>query len=439
MRRSHTACGCALCFALACGGQSGADTEGRAVDGSGGTEPATTSSGATFSTGGAPNPETGGASALGGSSANAGAPAVGGEPTTGGAPSTGGLVPTGGSVGASGGGSPDTGGAPSAGGVGTAGTEGISGGGSGVGGAETTGGAAGTAGTPGGLPRFVGNTTTRYRATPAGLEFADYWDQMTVENAGQWPAVQPSVSGAFNWSTLDAIYDYTEAHGILFKEQAFVAGFAQPSGVTSEADVIQWIRSFCERYPNTALIDVVTEPPPHSQPNFVDVMGGGTNGDWQWITNAFLWAREHCPGAVLILSDYNNIEWPTENERFIELVNVVLDHGAPIDAVGAEAHDIDQEGVTPEIVAELLQKLHQSTGLPVYVTEMDIGLLDDQEQLAAYQQYFPLFRDADFVPGITIWGWIDGATWREATGLVREGEPRPAMTWLMNELGRPVP
>jgi hypothetical protein len=48
----------------------------------------------------------------------------------------------------------------------------------------------------------------------------------------------------------------------------------------------------------------------------------------------------------------------------------------------------------------------------------------------------------DFIPGITIWGWIYGRTWQSApnSGLVRDsGQPRPAMTWLMNELQRPVP
>jgi hypothetical protein len=45
------------------------------------------------------------------------------------------------------------------------------------------------------------------------------------------------------------------------------------------------------------------------------------------------------------------------------------------------------------------------------------------------------------VKGITIWGWIYGKTWSYAaqSGLIRNGGPRPAMTWLMEELGRPVP
>ncbi|HOU93177.1 MAG TPA: hypothetical protein PLU22_19125, partial [Polyangiaceae bacterium] len=62
-------------------------------------------------------------------------------------------------------------------------------------------------------------------------------------------------------------------------------------------------------------------------------------------------------------------------------------------------------------------------------------------QLSKYQEYFPLFWEADYVQGITIWGWIYGQTWSMApnSGLVRDGRSRPAMTWLMDYLGRPAP
>jgi len=285
---------------------------------------------------------------------------------------------------------------------------------------------------------FVGNITTGNAIDTNGLRFADYWDQITPENAGKWGSVQSNASGAFNWNTLDAIYDYTETNGIIFKQHAFVWGSQQPGGTPTQDQLINWIRSFCERYPNTKLIDVVNEPPPHTEPNYVNNIGGGTNGSWAWITNSFKWARQYCPNAVLIFNDYNNIEWPNDNQHFIDITKRVLQDGGPIDAVGAQSHDLDHQQVSSEQVSRLLNKLHTDTGLPVYITELDLDYSDDQAQLAAYQTYFPMFRDADFVKGITIWGWIYGRTWSQAanSGLIRNGQPRPAMTWLMDELGR---
>lgn len=291
------------------------------------------------------------------------------------------------------------------------------------------------------IPRFVGNITTRDTVDTDGFTYADYWDQITPENAGKWGSVQRNAGAQFNWNTLDAIYDYALEHNIVFKQHAFVWGTQQPSGNLGETDVKAWISAFCERYPATRLIDVVNEPPPHTTPGYANAIGGGTNGNWQWITNAFKWARESCPDAILILNDYNNIEWSNDNNHFIGIVKTVLNSGGPIDAVGAQAHDLDNGSVSFNTVDSLLNKLHNDTGLPVYITELDLSYTDDNQQLQGYQRYLPYFREKEWVPGITIWGWIYGKTWSQApnSGLIRNGSSRSAMTYLMNELDRPVP
>jgi len=287
----------------------------------------------------------------------------------------------------------------------------------------------------------VGNITTGNGIDSNGLSFATHWDQITPENAGKWGSVQPSAGGNYNWSTLDAIYDYAEANDILFKQHTFVWGNQQPRGNIGENEVKDWMRSFCERYPKTSMIDVVNEPPPHTTPAYADAIGGGTNGSWQWIINSFRWAREACPDALLLLNDFNNIEWPNDNRHFIDIVKTIQAAGAPIDAIGAQAHDLDNGSVRFDSVKGFVQALHDETGLPIYITEYDFSTTDDNAQLAAYQQHIPFFLDTDYIKGITIWGWIYGRTWNAApnSGLIRDGNPRPAMTWLMEELGRPVP
>jgi endo-1,4-beta-xylanase len=362
---------------------------------------------------------------------------------------------TGGSLPAGSGGSAGTGGSlgGQAGAASGAGGRGVV---AGAGGAEAgsagraamagAGGRGGGAGAPAGGAgsyqiEFVGNITTSDSVDTDGKTFSKHWDQITPENAGKWGSVQSSAGAAFNWRTLDAIYDYTESAGIAFKEHAFVWGSQQPSGSITESDVKEWMGTFCDRYPNTKLIDVVNEPPPHTTPSYANAIGGGTNGSWQWITNAFLWAREACPNAELILNDYSNIEYKDHQDRFIAIVKTIQAAGAPIDAVGAQSHDLDDDGMELATVRSFLEKMHAETGLPIYITEMDIDQTDDEAQLRYYQDYYPYFRDSGLVKGITIWGWIYGKTWSVApnSGLVRNGTSRPAMTWLMQELGRPVP
>jgi endo-1,4-beta-xylanase len=348
---------------------------------------------------------------------------VGGSLATSGAsPGSGGSL-----AGASAGGTPSPagGGAGGSGGDGAGGTSGTSQGGGGAGGS----------GSP---PKFVGNITTGNSIDPNGRKFSTYWNQITPENAGKWGSVQRSAGGALDWSRLDPIYDYAQKNNVIFKQHVFVWGSQQPSGNLTEADVKKWMSEFCKRYPETPLIDVVNEPPPHTKPSYDEAIGGGTDGDWMWIVNAFKWAREACPNSILILNDYNNIEYADQNQHFIDIAKKVLAAGGPIDALGAQAHGL-AGNVSTDTMKSLISKMHTDTGLPVYITEYDIGTTDDAQQLAKYQEHMSFFLDTPWIPGVTLWGWIHGQTWVQNTGLIKDGQARPAMTWLMQELGRPAP
>lgn len=420
---------------------------GRPAVATGGHRPAAggaTSAGGTSATstsaiGGVASQAAGGALiATGGTASMGGVTGVGGIRTTGGTQSSGGGT-TGGRIAS--GGIPATGGTPAggsnaAGSMPAAGTNGL-GGSPATGGTHVTGGAINAAGSATVWPKkFCGNTTTGSQVDPSGLNFAKHWDQITPENEGKWGSVQSSASGAFNWTRLDAIYAYAEQNGLAFKEHTFVWGAGQPMGY-SAATLEAWIKAFCERYPKTALIDVVNEPPPHTVPGYTLALGQGETGTYPWITKAFKLARQYCGNAVLILNDYNNIEYKDQEDHFIAIVKDIQAAGAPIDAVGAEAHYAYQ--FTASQLQSNLDRLATETGLPVYITEYDVNLSNDQAQRDVFAAQFPIFWNSSAVHGVTLWGWISGRTWMASTGLVTGTTPRPAMTWLMGYLGRPTP
>lgn len=368
----------------------------------------------------------------------AGSVGAGGTPASGGGgASASGHPATGGGASVAGGGSA-AGGAGAGGGSGASGAAAGGNGGAGGGGSSAGGAAGGSAGGAGPIPKFVGNITTGNSVDPSGRKFSTYWNQITPENAGKWGSVQRSAGAALDWSRLDAIYDYAQKNNVVFKQHVFVWGSQQPTGNLTEADVKKWMSEFCKRYPKTALIDVVNEPPPHTEPDYAGAIGGGTNGDWKWIINAFKWAREACPSSILILNDYNNIEYADQNQHFIDIAKKVKAAGAPIDALGAQAHGL-AGNVSTSTMKSLLTKMHDDTSLPVYITEYDIGIADDAQQLAKYKEHMGFFLDTAWIPGVTIWGWIEGQTWVKNTGLIKDGKARPAMTWLMQELDRPAP
>jgi endo-1,4-beta-xylanase len=282
--------------------------------------------------------------------------------------------------------------------------------------------------------KFVGNITTGGAVRDG---FAKYWTQITPENEGKWGSVQPT-QGAFNWGPVDKIYAYAQSNHVIFKQHNFVWGSQQPSWVNAsnaEPAVKAWMKAFCERYPDTKLIDVVNEPPPHTTPRYLDGMGGAGKSGYDWIVNAFKWAREACPNAILILNDYNNIEYANDNAHTIDIVTKIKAAGAPIDAVGAQAHDSAK--VSTATLKGYIDKIANTTGLPVYITEYDLGIADDNQQKMLMQEQFTMFWNDDNVKGITLWGYIVGSTWRANTGLQQpSGQMRPAMKWLMDFLGR---
>jgi GH35 family endo-1,4-beta-xylanase len=93
-----------------------------------------------------------------------------------------------------------------------------------------------------------------------------------------------------------------------------------------------------EDYPDTQLIDVVNEPPPHTMPSYTAALGGAGASGYDWIVQAFKWANQYCPNAILILNDYNNIEYANDNNRTIDIAKRIEAAGAPIHAVAAQAH-----------------------------------------------------------------------------------------------------
>jgi endo-1,4-beta-xylanase len=307
----------------------------------------------------------------------------------------------------------------------------------GAGGGSATGGTGGAATTSTGprpfLKKFVGNTAT---TSDVRSDFLSYWDQLTPEYAGKYGSISTEYM-QYDWSKLDLIYDFTRKSHIPFHEVAFIYQTSAPNvlgnGEKARAGIEDWIRSFCARYPDTELISVIYEAL-HILPTYREALGGAGASGYDWMVQAFTWARQYCPNSILLLTDYDNIEYPSENQATIKIVNALLAAGAPIDAIGAEGHDAAR--VPTSTVKAYIEKL-AATGLPIYITEYDINEEDDTKQEATMREQFPVFWTDERIRGITYWGYVVGETWRRGTGLITaDGTPRPAMTWLMSYLGR---
>lgn len=318
--------------------------------------------------------------------------------------------------------------------------------------------------------KFLGNITTSYNwqeycdPQECNRKYTDYWNQVTCENATKWGSVH-SGWGKFNWTNANRTSDYCKDHGIIFKYHALIWGSQHPSWIESlsvdqtKKAIVEWFDEVKNHYPDLAIIDVVNEAiysggdyhSPYKQTKIIEALGSlaedraeretgrrpsyncSTNGypntnSYQWLAEAFRMARDRWPDAILIYNDYNTFQW--QKTEFINLVNGIKACGGPIDAAGNQAHDLND--MSGSQFKSALEEIHNKTQLPQYITEYDIAKSDDGTFLTRYKEQFPIMWEADYVAGVTLWGWIYGKTWvtNGCSGLVRDCQDRSAFTWL---------
>lgn len=311
--------------------------------------------------------------------------------------------------------------------------------------------------------KFLGNITTRGQIQPnvGGLKYETLWDQLTCENESKWGTiVNCTVSSAeegvkkWNWNSSDAHYKWCKQNGVLFKFHCLVWTSQFPSclkGVTGsklKEQVGYWMDAVAIKYPDLAVIDVVNEAikgHAEGESGAMDLknalsqaLGNSSNPyDYKWIAEAFRMARERFPNAVLIYNDYNTFTW--QKNEFVDLVSSLVKQGAPIDAYGHQSHDLDDYYKSYQIsnfgntLKEIHNSITQKAGkeLQCYITEFDISQGDENTYETIMKNTFKPMWEADFVSGITIWGFVNGATWRDNTGLVTSsGSDRSGMKWL---------
>ncbi|MEX2233571.1 MAG: endo-1,4-beta-xylanase [Cyclobacteriaceae bacterium] len=275
--------------------------------------------------------------------------------------------------------------------------------------------------------KFLGNVIGG--SLPA--DFNNYWNQVTPENSGKWGSVE-STRDVMSWNGLDLAYNTAVNNSVSFKQHTLVWGQQQPGWISAlpaleqREEVEEWIKSFCERYPETDFIDVVNEPL-HAVPDYATALGETGSTGWDWVIWSFEKARQYCPNANLILNDYNIISNDAATNSYITIINLLKEREL-IDIIGEQGHFLETTPVNT--IKKNLDKL-QATGLPVHISEYDVNIADDHLQNEKYKEQFPVLWEHPGVHGITLWGYRQGQIWRENSYLIRtNGTARPAMNWL---------
>jgi endo-1,4-beta-xylanase len=288
-----------------------------------------------------------------------------------------------------------------------------------------------------GKRKFLGNVYS----TTQQQDFAGYFNQVTPENASKWGSVEGQ-RDVMNFAGLDQAFAFAREHGFPIKLHTLVWGNQQPSWVESlppEEQLLEleeWFAALSERYPDIDQIEVVNEPlhdPPDradgSNGNYAAALGGAGETGFDWVINAFRLARFYFPGAELMLNEYSVENDPNLAQVYLDLATS-LQLEDLIDALGVQGHAFST--TVPVATLNECLDLLGSSGLPIYITELDIDGPTDAQQLAGYQRIFSTFWEHPAVRGVTLWGHRPGM-WRtpqRAFLTFEDGGRRPALEWL---------
>ncbi len=156
----------------------------------------------------------------------------------------------------------------------------------------------------------------------------------------------------------------------------------------------------------------------------------GGNG-WDYVYDAYLFARKYAPNALLNYNDFNDEEVPSKAIAIASMVTELNERYAAehpedprklIESIGIQGHyslrlNIDN--------LEQVLKIYAATGCRICVTELDVqyngtvgrNMTQEQqvEQATVYAKLFKLYKKyAQYIDRVTFWGVDDSSNWRSS-------------------------
>lgn len=274
----------------------------------------------------------------------------------------------------------------------------------------------------------------------AGQQF----NVVTPENELKWEVVEPT-RGTYDWSAADRLVDFAQAHGQQVRGHVLLWHNQNPAwlvngvndGTISNAElreilhqrITAQVSHFKGRIwqwdvANEFLADAWS-PAPNEH---------GINGDDFWvahlgegvIADAFRWAHEADPGALLFYNDYNITGQDGTNAKSdaaYALAQRLLAQGVPIHGIGEQAHLDTQYGFDTARYRADLQRF-ADLGLKVAVTEADVRTFVDSPETQVPTDPAAADRQLQYWSGLlngclavrqrisfTVWGVGDADSW----------------------------
>ena len=269
-------------------------------------------------------------------------------------------------------------------------------------------------------------TNAKYRQITA-----DQFSTVTPENVMKWQVVEPT-QGTYDWSAADQLVNFAKANGQLVRGHTLVWHSQLPSwfstdGVTTSFTP-QQVRDLLYKHVVDEVShfrgqiwqwDVVNEAfnddgTPRESVFYMAYQALGLNG-LDYIADAFRWAHQADPKALLFYNDYNIEGLGPKSDAVYALAKQLRAEGVPIDGIGAQGH-LDTKYGFPDRMQQNLQRF-ADLGLKVALTEVDVRTtipVTTPEKLAQNADYIQMLEACLLVRACisyTVWGFGDAFSW----------------------------
>ncbi|MFC4587912.1 endo-1,4-beta-xylanase [Sphaerisporangium corydalis] len=160
--------------------------------------------------------------------------------------------------------------------------------------------------------------------------------------------------------------------------------------------------------------DVVNEP--YANHDVQNVLGNAELGRW------FQLAKQADPAARLFLNDYDILEDSgyevRHQNQFYDLINSLKSGGAPVEGIGIQGHFAGEQLTSPTDLITILNRF-SGLGLPIAVTEFDVGTTDEQLQADYTRDFLTVAFSHPNVTGVSTFGFWEGNIWDPKRALFR--------------------
>jgi endo-1,4-beta-xylanase len=293
------------------------------------------------------------------------------------------------------------------------------------------------------------------------------FNMIEAENVMKWGAVRPKRE-TFNFQPGDEVVKFAKAHGMKIRGHCLLwseynPGWLEKGGYTAEqlsALLREHIARVMKHFSGQVFAwDVVNESfeadGDIETSIWYDAPGIGLKGKGTaYIEQAFRWAREADPKALLFYNDYDAEGLNAKSDAIYSMVKDFKRRGVPIDGVGMQLHIFK---LSTDEISSMQQNMKRLTdlGLQVHITEMDValpmkdGVLTSQADLEKQAEIYRFVATSCLqnpkCTAFQTWGFTDKYSWvpgftkgekGEALIFNRNYERKPAYDSLLKALVR---